>query len=107
MRCLRCLDKGKESYAYFEIDGESVCIPCFLWEPMTPAEQLRWRQYNEAHVMVGAAKRKGILKKQPCEICGSTVRIEAHHEDYSKPLDVRWLCSDHHRKVTHGKLKLA
>lgn len=48
-----------------------------------------------AHVLVGNALRDGKLVRQPCEICG-TARVEAHHDDYSKPLDVRWLCKSHH-----------
>lgn len=38
----------------------------------------------------------GIIKKQPCGICHSP-NSQAHHEDYSKPLDVIWLCARHHR----------
>lgn len=37
----------------------------------------------------------GRIKKQPCEICGDSV-ADAHHDDYSKPLDIRWLCRSHH-----------
>jgi hypothetical protein len=40
----------------------------------------------------------GKLKRQPCEVCGATENIERHHEDYSKPLDVQWLCPTHHRE---------
>lgn len=39
------------------------------------------------------------LKKQPCEMCGNTDKVEAHHEDYEKPLDVIWLCSKHHKEI--------
>src|SRR5688572_10574015 len=35
------------------------------------------------------------LKKQPCSVCGA-LHAQAHHHDYSKPLDVEWLCSIHH-----------
>jgi hypothetical protein len=35
-------------------------------------------------------------KYQPCEICGANFNIEKHHEDYSKPFDVRYLCKIHH-----------
>ena len=40
----------------------------------------------------------GILIKQPCEVCGKDTKIEAHHDDYSKPLEVRWLCVYHHNE---------
>lgn len=47
-----------------------------------------------AHVMVGNALRDGRLVRQPCEACGECA--QAHHDDYSKPLEVRWLCTTHH-----------
>lgn len=47
-----------------------------------------------AHVACGNAIRDGKLFRQPCEVCGA--KAQAHHDDYSKPLDVRWLCSTHH-----------
>ena len=43
----------------------------------------------------GNAIRDGRLIRQPCEVCGHEP-AEAHHDDYSKPLDVRWLCTKHH-----------
>jgi hypothetical protein len=39
----------------------------------------------------------GKVKRQPCEMCGAP-KAEAHHEDYSKPLAVEWLCPPHHRE---------
>src|SRR5437899_3319787 len=39
------------------------------------------------------AIRRGEVKKQPCW-CGA--KAEGHHHDYSKPLDVEWLCKKHH-----------
>lgn len=54
-----------------------------------------------ARTAVRAALRKGSIIRQDCEQCGSS-RSEAHHNDYSKPLDIRWLCRPHHR-VLHWK----
>jgi hypothetical protein len=41
--------------------------------------------------------KKGLLVKQPCEVCGVIERVEAHHDDYTKPMDVRWFCGQHHK----------
>lgn len=46
-----------------------------------------------AHTAVENAIRNGRLKPQKC-FCGG--KAQAHHEDYSKPLDVVWLCRKHH-----------
>jgi hypothetical protein len=48
----------------------------------------------KARNAVSNAIRDGRLMKQDCEVCGE--KAQAHHEDYSRPLDVRWLCRKHH-----------
>lgn len=50
---------------------------------------------------VSNAIRDGRLTKAPCEVCGKS-KVEAHHDDYSKPLEVNWLCRKHHLYL-HGK----
>jgi len=50
----------------------------------------------KAHTRVNNAVRDGVLTRSPCEVCGSGEHIHAHHDDYLKPLDVRWLCPVHH-----------
>jgi hypothetical protein len=64
----------------------------------------RWRIDNpeaaRAHDRLNSAVRYGKLKRFPCEICGRR-KVHAHHRDYSKPLDVRWLCPRHHYQA-HG-----
>lgn len=51
----------------------------------------------KARYAVGNAVRDGLLKRLPCEVCGNP-KSQGHHDDYSKPLDVRWLCFTHHRE---------
>lgn len=74
----------------------------------------QWRQRNpsayRAHTEVGNAIRSGRLKKLPCEFC-SREDVHAHHRDYSKPLEVIWLCPKCHQRLhalfpeTEGKMK--
>lgn len=49
---------------------------------------------------VNNAIRDGRLVRQPCLLCGDK-KTQAHHEDYSKPLDVEWLCFKCHREHRH------
>jgi len=49
----------------------------------------------QARLATRNAIRRGELKKGACEVCNG-IKVDAHHDDYSKPLDVRWLCRVHH-----------
>lgn len=48
--------------------------------------------------------RRGAIKKTPCCVCGEDSN-EMHHADYSKPLEVTWLCYTCHRRV-HKMIKI-
>ena len=61
------------------------------------AKREKWPQQYKAQTMVSNAVRGRKLFKEPCEVCHDTERVHAHHDDYSKPLNVRWLCPAHHR----------
>jgi len=60
-----------------------------IWRMSVPIE------VHKAHDAVENAIAKGQLIRMPCEKCGA-IRVDAHHDDYSKPLSVRWLCRGHH-----------
>lgn len=61
----------------------------------------RWRKEHpekyKAHWTLNNAIRSGKMQRQPCTECGRE-DTHAHHHDYSKPLDVEWLCPPCHAK---------
>ena len=60
-----------------------------------------WRKRNPvkvaAHTILAWAVRSGKVQRQPCERCEAP-KAHGHHHDYSKPLDVTWLCAKCHGK---------
>lgn len=62
----------------------------------------KWRKRNPtrsiAYNKFAYAIKKGSLKKMPCEMCGD-LKVHGHHDDYFKPLEVRWLCHYHHSLI--------
>ncbi len=51
----------------------------------------RYPERALARSIAREARRRGVLVPQPCRDCGAA-QVEAHHSDYSRPLDVTWLC---------------
>ena len=50
----------------------------------------------KTHMAVSNAIETGKLEKGLCQVCGN-VKVDGHHPDYSKPLEVLWLCRQHHK----------
>lgn len=61
----------------------------------TAAYRARHPEKHAAHQAVQTALRNGTLQRQPCQECGSP-KAHAHHDDYTLPLAVNWLCHSHH-----------
>lgn len=53
--------------------------------------------------VINAIRRGKMIRGDKCEICGKQGKMEAHHGDYKKPLEVKWLCTICHRHK-HNKL---
>lgn len=67
--------------------------------------QAKWRAANPkarwAHVALQSALNRGLIERQPCEVCGAE-KVDGHHPDYDKPMAVTWLCRRHHKAVHRG-----
>jgi hypothetical protein len=65
----------------------------------TNAYRARYPLKYAAHVLTHQAIKKGLLiPDQECAECGSTHKIEGHHDSYLEPLNVRWLCEACHKE---------
>lgn len=64
--------------------------------------QRGYRKRHKERGLAHAAVQSSKLLRQACEICGATEGVHAHHADYSKPLEVRWLCATHHQRLHRG-----
>lgn len=58
----------------------------------------KWRKRKAATTALNNAVRDGRISKLPCFICGC-LDVQGHHPDYSRPLDVIWLCVKHHAEI--------
>lgn len=84
----------------------------------TPEYKIKFREMNKrrnamhpdkraANIMVGNAVRDGrLIKPLKCSRCGGIPprrQLHGHHKDYSKPLEVQWICSGCHGLEHHGE----
>jgi hypothetical protein len=65
-----------------------------------------WQKTNPGKVLAQSLAKKEFKNiTKPCEICGTKTAIK-HHYDYTKPLEVIFLCHRHHKQVHSGLLNL-
>lgn len=118
--CNRCWTALRVEGSQFCLTCKNLCSKCKI-NPRAPhhrwcrscnnAATKKWRetaeQTDEARLRsncrayANVYKRRGKLIPQPCEVCASTENIQMHHDDYSKPLEVRWLCDRHNSYRRH------
>ena len=51
----------------------------------------------KAQQSLNRAVKNGKIKKSPCVDCDTTYRVQAHHPNYKKVLEIIWLCAIHHK----------
>ena len=68
-------------------------------------QRLMFPKEHSARTKLNTAIRDGKIERGVCSVCGTNKNVEGHHLDYNKPLDVVWLCMEHHKAV-HREIKL-
>ena len=94
-RKYRATGKGLENLKEYSQSEEGKAV--------ARKSQQKWKENNRhkrrAHSAVNYSIRTMAIEKQPCAICGETQNIHAHHADYEKPLNIKWLCAKHHHEL--------
>ena len=80
----------KYGKTYYQNHREKVVNSIVKYNKANPEKK-------NAHSILNKAIRSKKVARSPCEVCGN-IKSEGHHEDYSKPLEVIWLCRIHHRE---------
>ena len=96
--------RNKNRHHYRQYEHDRFKLPSRKKQVLAAAIKRR-RLHPEktaAYNKVRRAIKNGSLVRLPCLICGDP-RSQAHHRDYSRPLDVEWLCFKHHREA-HGQV---
>jgi hypothetical protein len=101
-KCKVCTKKDVHHHRHFSSSREKILA--YDRERGSRQNKIYIKEYREkypnkykAHKIVAKAIRAKKLFRMPCEICGKE-KTDAHHDDYLKPLNVRWLCSEHHHQ---------
>ena len=101
--CKKCLSEYDKSRAMLphRLEARKKYMNSDAGKQSKKKTILKYRKANpnkyKAHNMINNAIRDGKLFSQPCEVCGEE-KTHAHHDDYLKPLNVRWLCAAHHKQ---------
>lgn len=87
-------DRGRNKLPYRVSDRKARAKAAAQPRPETDPQK------RAARVAVGNAVRAGKLLRSPeCQVCGVTTDTHGHHEDYSKPLEVLWVCTACHALI--------
>lgn len=117
--CPTCETEKPLAEYHFDKRGYPIgrCKECMKANDRTPerrAYRTEWNRQNRKNNPLALFKQRvnhltrfavklGLLTPQPCEVCGDW-DVHAHHTDYRKPLEVRWLCQKHHATL-HQSLR--
>jgi hypothetical protein len=93
MPCATCGDRFKPQW-WHKKEANYTCCECRRKASRRKTE-LKYPDRVKARRRVLKALKDGILIRGPCIVCGDP-KSQGHHDDYRRPLDVKWLCQKHH-----------
>lgn len=106
--CVDCLKQRSRSYSRANTQLKSARHKLAMQDPAARAKRNQHtriiqskpenRSRHLARLKLNYAIRSGKITRLPCEVCGNP-KSQAHHDDYSKPLDVKWKCQKHHSEI--------
>lgn len=73
--------------------------------PSPPPKVLPLTKHQVNQRLTYAVRMGQLIRPDLCERCGRKGRVDGHHHDYSKPLDVEWLCRTCHM-AEHGRRRV-
>ena len=99
MKCPKCKAEHPGPKRYCRECNNAYNREWRATHPLTDEQKLKAnaRAYTRVYI------RRGKLIPEPCAVCDDP-KVEAHHLDYSKPLDVVWLCRVHHIQLHQGRV---
>lgn len=109
------MDKREYNKQYYLENRQRIRDHQREWKAANPDYQATWnkanpdriRSYEQARYDRDGEKVRARklaryhLKTQACEVCGDE-NAQRHHDDYTQPLDIRWLCQEHHSAEHNG-----
>lgn len=104
-KCTFCKEiKSRDQFTKNKARGNGIESYCKTCAPLHSKQAVKnWvnnnRERRRAQDLAG--KHRHEIKKAYCEKCGVTEKLEMHHYDYSKPLDVITVCKKHHEEIHH------
>ena len=107
-RCFRCGKKNDRLHLFGKRLAQSYCSACHAsymrrWRKTHHMSAEQHRRDNARSYLNVYVKRGKIVRASECGRCGSPRKVQAHHHDYSKPLQVEWLCLVCHMREHYAK----
>ena len=96
-RCKECNLKRRKEYGQ---RPESKILAASSMSEYRRKNKAKVQARNKVHYHI---KVGNMTRPTQCKNCQSVGHVEAHHEDYSKPLDVIWLCKPCHVEADRAK----